>query len=109
MVGYLWGVGQNYNHGELINSIGFSYKLCQIISEIKQKGIEWGLIELKQHSQDSNFSKLIQPEHKLKLVPELFNLGATIEQISEALELDIELVSVGVKTNTNDIQNSKSN
>ena len=75
---------------EIEKMFGFSeLKQTKVYQEAKQEGKVEGRLE----------GKL---EGKLEAVPLMFNLGATVEQIAESLDLDIELVRlVAAKVNKN--------
>ncbi len=81
---------------ELIETI-IVYKFPQKSrEEIEQM---FGFSELKQ----TKVYQEAKQEGKLEAVPLMLNLGATVEQIAEALELDVELVRlVAAKVNTNE-------
>ncbi|BAY13452.1 hypothetical protein NIES2098_66470 [Calothrix sp. NIES-2098] len=87
---------------ELIETI-IVYKFPQKSrEEIEQM---FGFSELKQ----TKVYQEAKQEGKLETIPFMLSLGATVEQIAEALSLDVELVRlVATKTNANEEQNSKS-
>jgi predicted transposase/invertase (TIGR01784 family) len=71
------------------------------ISQKSREEIEkmFGFSELKQ----TKVYQEAKQEGKLEAVPLMLNLGATVEQIAESLDLDIELVRlVAAKVNTNE-------
>ena len=74
---------------EIEKMFGFSeLKQTKVYQEAKQEGKVEGKVQ----------GKL---EGKLEAVPFMLNLGATVEQIAEALDLDVELVRlVSLKANT---------
>ena len=76
---------------------GFSeLKQTKVYQEAKQEGKQEGKAE----------GKL---EGKLEAVPFMLSLGATVEQIAEALGLDVELIRlVAAKINDNQEQSGKS-
>ncbi len=76
---------------EIEKMFGFSeLKQTKVYQEAKQEGKAEGRLE----------GKL---EGKLEAVPLMLNLGATLEQIAESLDLDIELVRlVAAKVNNNE-------
>lgn len=90
MVGSLVDIAKKYKIPDLINSINTSYALNKIVSETESQGLEWVLVESKQYTKDINSSELIQLLGKLKLVPQLLKLGASIEQITEVFGLNAE-------------------
>ncbi|BAY64633.1 hypothetical protein NIES22_47320 [Calothrix brevissima NIES-22] len=69
---------------------GFSeLKQTKVYQEAKQEGKEEGKLEGRLQG-------------KLEAIPFMLNLGATVEQIAEALDLDIDLVRlVAAKANAN--------
>ncbi|MEB3219669.1 MAG: Rpn family recombination-promoting nuclease/putative transposase [Nostocales cyanobacterium 94392] len=78
---------------EIEQMFGFSeLKQTKVYQEAKQEGKQEGKLEGKIEG------KL---EGKLEAVPLMLNLGATVEQIAESLDVDIELVRlVAAKVNT---------
>jgi predicted transposase/invertase (TIGR01784 family) len=72
---------------------GFSeLKQTKVYQEAKQEGKAEGKLE-----------------GKLEAVPFMLSLGATVEQIAEALGLDVELVRLlAAKNNANEEQNGES-
>ena len=75
---------------------GFSeLKQTKVYQEAKQEGKIEGKAEGK-------------AEAKLEAVPFMLNLGATAEQIAEALDLDVQLVrSIAAKVEANPSSNEK--
>lgn len=62
----------------------------------------FGFSELKQTKIYQEAKQEGKTEGKLEAIPLMLNLGATVEQIAEALGLDIELVRlVAAKANAN--------
>ncbi|OKH53540.1 hypothetical protein NIES2101_10455 [Calothrix sp. HK-06] len=90
MVASLVDIAKKYKIPDLINSINTSYALNKIVSETESQRLAWGLVELKQYTKDINSSELIQLLGKLKLVPQLLKLGASIEQITEVFGINAE-------------------
>jgi predicted transposase/invertase (TIGR01784 family) len=82
---------------EIEQMFGFSeLKQTKVYQEAKQEGKQEGKAE----------GKL---EGKLEAVPFMLSLGATVEQIAEALGLDVELIRlVAAKINDNQEQSGKS-
>jgi predicted transposase/invertase (TIGR01784 family) len=69
----------------------------------------FGFSELKQTKVYQEAKQEGKAEGKLETIPFMLTLGATVEQIAEALSLDVELVRlVAAKTNANDKQNGES-
>ncbi len=77
---------------EIEQMFGFSeLKQTKVYQEAKQEGKQEGKLE-----------------GKLESIPFMLSLGATVEQIAEALGLDIELVRfVAAKTNASEKQNGE--
>ncbi|MBD2202518.1 Rpn family recombination-promoting nuclease/putative transposase [Calothrix sp. FACHB-1219] len=82
---------------EIEQMFGFSeLKQTKVYQEAKQEGKEEGKLEGRLQG-------------KLEAIPFMLNLGATVEQIAEALSLDIELVRlVAAKANANQQANGES-
>jgi predicted transposase/invertase (TIGR01784 family) len=83
-----------------------------IVYKFPQKSREkieqiFGFSELKQTKVYQEAKEEGKAEGKLEAVPLMLNLGATVEQIAESLDLDIELVRlVAAKVNKNE-ENTK--
>ncbi|MDZ8049840.1 MAG: Rpn family recombination-promoting nuclease/putative transposase [Aulosira sp. ZfuVER01] len=90
---------------ELIETI-IVYKFPQKSrEEIEQM---FGFSELKQTKVYQEAKQEGKTEGKLETIPFMLSLGATVEQIAEALDLDVELVRlVARKTNTNEKKNGE--
>jgi predicted transposase/invertase (TIGR01784 family) len=87
---------------ELIETI-IVYKFPKKSQEEIEK--MFGFSELKQTKVYQEAKQEGKQEGKLEAVPLMLNLGATIEQIAESLDLDIELVRlVAAKVNKNEEQ-----
>ncbi|BAZ84565.1 hypothetical protein NIES806_07550 [Dolichospermum compactum NIES-806] len=54
----------------------------------------FGLTEWRQ----TRFYQEVKEETKLEAIPRLLKMGLSVEQIAEALELDIEIVQQAMKT-----------
>ncbi|MBW4565740.1 MAG: Rpn family recombination-promoting nuclease/putative transposase [Mojavia pulchra JT2-VF2] len=91
------------NREEIENMFGLSeLKQTRVYQEAKQEGIEEGIQEGKQEGIQEG-----RLEAKLESVTRLLTLGLTIEQISQALDLEIEQVQQAAQKSNNQEDKSK--
>ncbi|RUT04046.1 hypothetical protein DSM106972_049600 [Dulcicalothrix desertica PCC 7102] len=92
IIGSLIDIAKKYQLPDFINLINISYAYNKVILDINSQGIECGLLKLKQYAQEIEEYKLTEILEKLKIVPRLLQLGATVEQIIETFNLNSESI-----------------